>query len=105
MSRELLRRHHGGHSIAKLDWACRELYWYVSLLKYASKHFRPYAYRGVSAAVVLASMFRAGWVMVRQRSFRPIKVYARVARIAGRSFLLGRVAAVQCWNSLSKGVV
>lgn len=98
-------RHHGGHSIAKLDWAARELCWYVSLLRYASKHFRPYAYRGVSAAVVLASMFRAGWVMVRQRSFRPIKVYARVARFAGRSCLLGRVAEVQCWNSLSKGVV
>jgi N-acetylglucosaminyl-diphospho-decaprenol L-rhamnosyltransferase len=98
-------RHHGGHSIAKLDWASRELCWYVSLLKYASKHFRPYAYRGVSAAVVLASMFRAGLAMVRQRSFRPIKVYAKVARFAGRSCILGRVTEVQCWNSLSKGVV
>jgi len=99
-------RHRGGHSIAKLDWACRELYWYVSLLKYASKHFRPYAYRGVSAAVVLASVFRAGFQMVRQRSIRPFKVYATVARVAGRSCLLGHVAEVECcWNNLSKGVV
>jgi len=98
-------RHQGGHSVAKLNWASREACWYASLLRYASKHFRPYAYRGVSAAVVLASVFRAGLVMVRQRSFRPIKVYARVARFAGRSCLLGRVAEVQSWNSLSKGVV
>ena len=103
---QVIARHRGGHSIAKLDWSCRELYWYVSLLKYASKHFRPYAYRGVSAAVVLASMFRAGLAMIRQRSFRPIKVYARVARFAGRSCVLGRVAELECcWNSLSKGVV
>jgi GT2 family glycosyltransferase len=97
-------RHHGGHSIANLDWASRELCWYVSLLKYASKHFRPYAYRGVSAAVVLASMFRAGFQVVRQRSFRPIRVYARVAQLAGQGCLLGR-AAVRSWNGLSKGVV
>ena len=96
--------HQGGHSIAKLDWACREVYWYASLLKYASKHFRPYAYRGVSAAVVLASVFRAGLAVIRQRSMRPIKVYARVARFAGRSCLFGRIGEV-CWNSLSKGVV
>ena len=98
-------RHQGGHSIAKLDWASRELFWYVSLLKYASKHFRPYAYRGVSAAVVLASIFRAGLAMVRQGSFRPIKVYARVARCAAQGLLLGRVVEVESWNSLSKGVV
>jgi N-acetylglucosaminyl-diphospho-decaprenol L-rhamnosyltransferase len=81
-------RHRGGHSVAKLDWASREVCWYASLLKYASKHFRPYAYRGVSAAVVLASTFRAGLAMVRQRSFRPIKVYARIARLAGRGCFL-----------------
>jgi N-acetylglucosaminyl-diphospho-decaprenol L-rhamnosyltransferase len=39
-------RHQGGHSIAGLDWECREVYWYVSLLKYASKHFRPRAFGG-----------------------------------------------------------
>jgi len=83
-------RHRGGHSVAKLDWSSREVCWYASLLKYASKHFRPYAYRGVSAAVVLASMFRAGVAVVRQRSLRPITVYAKIARPAARGFLLGR---------------
>jgi N-acetylglucosaminyl-diphospho-decaprenol L-rhamnosyltransferase len=87
-------RHDGGHSVAKLDWACRELCWYASLLKYASKHFRPYAYRGVSAAVVLASTFRAVFEMVRERSFRPISVYAKIARLAGRSCLHGRVGEI-----------
>ena len=102
---QVTARHQGGHSIAKLDWSCRELYWYASLLKYASKHFRPYAYRGVSAAVVLASVIRAGAGMVRQRSFRPIKVYARIARFAGESCLLGRAGEIPRWSSLSKGVV
>ena len=98
-------RHQGGHSVAKLDRACRELCWYASLLKYASKHYRPYAYRGVSAAVVLASTFRAGLAMFRERSFRPIAMYARIARLAGRSCLLGRVGEIQCWTALSKRVV
>jgi len=98
-------RHQGGHSVAKLDWACRELCWYASLLKYASKHYRPYASRGVSAAVVLASTFRAGVAMVRERSFRPITVYARIARLAGRSCLSGRVGEIQCWTGLKKRVV
>ncbi|HMD49591.1 MAG TPA: glycosyltransferase family 2 protein [Bryobacteraceae bacterium] len=98
-------RHQGGHSIAKLSWACRELCWYASLLKYASKHYRPYASRGVSAAVVLASTFRAGLAMVRERSFRPIPVYARIARLAGRSCLSGRVGEIQCWTGLKKRVV
>jgi len=98
-------RHQGGHSVAKLEWACRELCWYASLLKYASKHYRPYAYRGVSAAVVLASTFRAGRVMVRERSFRPITVYARIARLAGRSCLIGRVDEIQCWTALNKRVM
>ncbi|HLG95934.1 MAG TPA: glycosyltransferase family 2 protein [Bryobacteraceae bacterium] len=102
---EVTARHQGGHSIAKLDLSSRELYWYASLLRYASKHFRPYAYRGVSAAIVLASMLRAIVGVVRQRSFRPIKIYGRVARFAARSFLSGRVAEIQCWNSWSKEIV
>jgi N-acetylglucosaminyl-diphospho-decaprenol L-rhamnosyltransferase len=86
---QVTARHQGGHSIAGMDWACREVCWYASLLKYASKHFRPYAFRGVSAAVVLGSLFRAVIGMIRLRSLKPIKVYARVARFAGRSLISG----------------
>jgi GT2 family glycosyltransferase len=56
---QAVARHRGGHSVAELEWGCRQVYWYVSLLRYAYKHFRPYAYRGLSAAVVLGSIIRA----------------------------------------------
>ena len=82
-------RHRGGHSIAGMEWGCREVCWYVSLLRYASKHFRPYAYRGVSAAVVLGSLVRAIISVIRRRSLRPIQVYAKIARIAALGLISG----------------
>lgn len=88
--------HQGGHSIAGLNWECREVYWYVSLLKYASKHFRPHAFRWVSAAVVLGSLFRTAVGVVTRRSFRPITVYAKIGRLAGRSLISGRVSELKC---------
>ncbi|MGI8744377.1 MAG: glycosyltransferase family 2 protein [Bryobacteraceae bacterium] len=81
--------HLGAHSISKLPWACREVYWYASLLRYASKHFRPLAFRGVSAAVVLGSIFRSVWGVVSRRSFRPVTVYAEIGRLATLSFIHG----------------
>ena len=88
---EVTARHQGGHSIASMDWGCREVCWYVSLLRYASKHFRPYAYRGVSAAVVIGSLFRAMIGMIQRRSFRPVQVYAKIVRIAGLGLISGHV--------------
>jgi N-acetylglucosaminyl-diphospho-decaprenol L-rhamnosyltransferase len=99
---EVTARHRGGHSIAGMEWGCREVSWYVSLLRYASKHFRPYAYRGVSAAVVLGSLFRAMIGMIRRRSLRPIQVYAKIARIAGLGLISGRVRKLECSSSYSK---
>jgi N-acetylglucosaminyl-diphospho-decaprenol L-rhamnosyltransferase len=101
---QVIARHRGGHSIAKLDWGCRQVYWYVSLLRYASKHFRPYAYRGVSAAVVLGSIVRAAIETVRWRSARPLKVYAAVVKVAGRSMLSGRVGDAECLESYTNAV-
>jgi N-acetylglucosaminyl-diphospho-decaprenol L-rhamnosyltransferase len=101
---QVIAHHRGGHSIASLDWGCRQVYWYVSLLRYASKHFRPYAYRGVSAAVVLGSIFRAAIEMMRSRSTRPLKVYATVAKVAGRSMISGRVGDAECLGSYGKAV-
>jgi N-acetylglucosaminyl-diphospho-decaprenol L-rhamnosyltransferase len=95
---EFTARHQGGHSIASLDWGCREVYWYVSLLRYASKHFRPFAQRGVSAAVALGSLVRTGVGLVRWRSLRPIKVYATIGRLAGRSLITGRVGELKCFS-------
>jgi GT2 family glycosyltransferase len=88
--------HQGGHSIAGLDWECREVYWYVSLLKYASKHFRPRSFRWVSAAVVLGSLFRTALGVMTRRSLRPIMVYSRIGRLAGRSLISGRVGELKC---------
>jgi N-acetylglucosaminyl-diphospho-decaprenol L-rhamnosyltransferase len=79
---EVTARHQGGHSIAGLNWGCRQVYWYASLLRYASKHFRPYAFRGVSAAVVLGSVFRAVIETIRRRSFGPVPVYAKIVKLA-----------------------
>jgi GT2 family glycosyltransferase len=87
--------HQGGHSIAGLDWECREVYWYVSLLKYASKHFRPRDFRWVSAAVVLGSLFRTALGVMTRRSLRPITVYTRIGRLAGRSLIDGRVGKLK----------
>jgi GT2 family glycosyltransferase len=95
--------HQGGHSIAGLDWECREVYWYVSLLKYASKHFRPRGFRWVSAAVVLGSLFRTATGVMTRRSFRPIRVYAWIGRLAGRSLFSGRVGELNC-SGFSKAV-
>ncbi len=100
---QVTARHEGGHSIAGLKWQCREVYWYVSLLRYASKHFRPHAFRWVSAAVVLGSLFRTAVGVMTQRSFRPITVYARIGRLAGRSLISGRVGELKCSGSSSRG--
>jgi len=99
---ETVARHRGGHSIAGLNWRCRELCWYVSLLRYASKHFRPYAYRGVSTAVMLGSLFRAIAGMIRLRSVAPMMVYAKVVGIAGMCFISGRVREPECWAGWGK---
>jgi GT2 family glycosyltransferase len=99
---QVAARHQGGHSIATLDRGCRELYWYVSLLRYASKHFQPYARRGVSAAVVLGSPFRAIIGMIESRSARPVRVYAKIARFAVRNLISGRVGEPECLASYGK---
>ena len=101
---QVTARHRGGHSIAALDWGCRQVYWYVSLLRYASKHFRPYTYRGVSAAVVLGSILRAVIEVFRWRSAKPLRVYATIARVAGRSLMSGRVGELKCLGSYAKAV-
>jgi GT2 family glycosyltransferase len=99
---QVIARHRGGHSIAGLDWGCRQVYWYVSLLKYAYKHFRPYTFRGVSAAVVLGSIFRAVIEMIRWRSGKPLKVYATVVKVAGRSMISGRIGELVCWEVIAR---
>jgi len=83
--------HRGGHSISQLGWSCREHYWYVSLLKYASKHFRTSEFRGMSVAVVLGSLFRTIFSVFQKWSFEPWAVYAGVFRLGAACAFYGKV--------------
>jgi GT2 family glycosyltransferase len=86
---EAVAKHTGGHSIAHLSLEMRRVYWYRSLLRYSAKHFRPWAFRAVCAAVVLGSTVRSVAESVLHRSFRPIAIYGLVARLAGRGMVFG----------------
>jgi GT2 family glycosyltransferase len=84
-------RHRGGHSVRALPGECRELYWYVSLLRYASKHFRPLGFRLVSAAVVPGAILRAIASLVAGGGAAVAATYCRVIRFAGGCLVAGRV--------------
>ena len=101
---EVVATHRGGHSINILNWRCREVYWYASLLRYASKHFRRRAFRGVSAAVILSSVPRAIYGFFRWRSLQAFTVYGRVIRLAAQSMVSGRVQQPDVCPVLSKAV-
>jgi GT2 family glycosyltransferase len=82
-------KHTGAHSIRKISLEFRELYWYRSVLKYAAKHFTPGAEKAVCLAVIIGSVLRTVLGIPRQRSLKPIAVYGRVVRLAGRRLLYG----------------
>lgn len=82
-------KHTGAHSIRKISLEFRELYWYRSVLKYAAKHFPPGAEKAVCLAVIIGSVLRTVLGIPRQRSLKPIAVYGRVVRLAGRQLLFG----------------
>jgi GT2 family glycosyltransferase len=101
---QVVAAHLGGRSVKILNWRCRELYWYASLLRYASKHFRRRAFRGVIVAVILSSAARAVYGVFQRGSFQPITVYARIARLAAGSMVSGRVQQPGMCPVLSKAV-
>lgn len=70
--------HEGGHSILRIGPGPKQVYWCASLLRYAAKHFRPVAYRGICLAVLLTSVPRAVAGMIRDRSIS--KAQARCSR-------------------------
>ena len=82
--------HQGGHSVRALAGECRELYWYVSLLRYASKHFRSLELRLVSAAVVAGVIPRAIASLVAGGGTAVGATYLRVMRFAGGCLVSGR---------------
>jgi N-acetylglucosaminyl-diphospho-decaprenol L-rhamnosyltransferase len=79
---EAVARHPGGHSFQTLDWETREVRWYVSLMRYASKHFRPSGRRRLAAGLVAGAMVRMILSTCRRASRKPIPVYREVIRLA-----------------------
>jgi len=82
-------KHTGGHSIRKISLEFRQVYWYRSLLTYAAKHFPPGSEKAVCLAVIIGSVLRTVLGVPRQRSLKPIAVYGKVVRLAGRQLLFG----------------
>jgi GT2 family glycosyltransferase len=77
-------RHQGGHSVSRISAQRRASYWCVSLLTYAVKHFRPWAFRGICAAVVLGSVPRMVAEMISERTLSSVVTYCNIMRFAGR---------------------
>lgn len=86
---ESVAKHTGGHSIQKILLEFRQFYWYRSLLRYSAKHFPPGAEKLVCLAVIFGSAMRTMLGIPHQRSLKPIAVYGRVVRLAGRQLFSG----------------
>src|SRR5262249_40795750 len=86
---EAVAKHTGGHSIPHLAVEMRRFYWYCSLLRYSSKHFRPGVFRVVCLAVVTGSILRMLVEALSDRSLQPMAAYGKVVRLAGRCFMFG----------------
>lgn len=74
-------RHSGGHSVGRLSWSDREKYWYVSLLRYAAKHFRWFGLAAVRMAVAVAVAGRSV-VKFPARGPESVAVYFEVFCVA-----------------------
>ena len=79
----VVARHKGGHSVTRISSERRASYWCVSLLTYAAKHFRPWAFRGVCAAVVFSSVPRMVAGMISERTLSSVVTYCNIMRFAG----------------------
>jgi hypothetical protein len=89
---DVAAKHHGGASVRHMEWSKRELCWYGSLLRYASKHFSRFKFRGVCGAVVLGSAVRLLTGLFVRRTSQVITVYAKTAGLAAQCLILGRVS-------------
>jgi N-acetylglucosaminyl-diphospho-decaprenol L-rhamnosyltransferase len=81
---EAVAQHQGGHSATSLSWRDRQLFWYGSLLRYASKHLSAGSRRGVAIAVMLACFPRMIAGMLQHGILEPVSVYSRVVWLAGQ---------------------
>jgi GT2 family glycosyltransferase len=94
----VVARHEGGHSVGRIPARQRASYWCVSLLRYAAKHFRPWSFRGVCAAVVLSSIPRMVAGMIREKNFNPVVSYFKIMWFAGKRLVLRSPRTLQSGN-------
>jgi GT2 family glycosyltransferase len=87
---EARAEHIGGHSVSRLSEKWRILYWYVSLLRYAAKHYSPVSFRTVCAAVVAGCIFRAIAGAIVERRWSVFVRYRSVIGLAADGFRTGR---------------
>jgi N-acetylglucosaminyl-diphospho-decaprenol L-rhamnosyltransferase len=77
--------HEGGHSVLRLPWDDRQLYWYRNLLRYVSRHFR-LSGRVLACLSVIAGLCpRVVTGMLVSRSLGPLRIYGRLVRLAVRT--------------------
>jgi GT2 family glycosyltransferase len=81
---DAIAQHRGGHSATQLPWKERQLFWYGSLLRYASKHLSIASRRAVGLAVILACFPRMLAGMFQFGVSESVSVYVRVVWLAGR---------------------
>jgi N-acetylglucosaminyl-diphospho-decaprenol L-rhamnosyltransferase len=86
----VLAEHDGGRSVSFLPNENRAMFWCVSLLRYASKHFTASRFRIVCAAVVLASLPRMVVGIVTERSLGPTRAYWKVIWVGVLSLFSAR---------------
>jgi N-acetylglucosaminyl-diphospho-decaprenol L-rhamnosyltransferase len=92
-------RHEGGHSVLRVDESDRAVFWYGSLLRYASKHLGAARFRAVCLAVAIGAVGRmvAGLLPAglqngsRERRSKTVRMYATIIRLAAMAFVSGKV--------------
>lgn len=88
---EAVARHQGAGSIRKIRWSSKELAWYGSLLRYATRQFGWLSRRLVGLAVAAASIPRAlTGILFRHQRASALGVYARVVYLAIGVIVFGR---------------
>ncbi|HTS24759.1 MAG TPA: glycosyltransferase family 2 protein [Bryobacteraceae bacterium] len=86
---QAVSKHTGGHSIARIAVEMRQFYWYRSLLRYSARHFNPFSFRVVCLAVLTGALLRMLAETIWTGSLKPLVVYGKVVRLAGRCSVFG----------------
>lgn len=85
--------HAGGHSVRRLAWETRQLYWYRNLLRYVSRHLQTPGRVLVGLSVIAGVLPRIVTGMFLLRSISPLRVYGRLVRLAACAAVVPAAAA------------